>query len=131
MFRRKPKTPLKPIEEWPTTLDGYGLYVNENDQVRLIHKPEEKMIYRISSSLEYNDRRLAAFRSVSNLVSRLIIGVLSGIAVERIEKLGMRKMNLPLGTPDEEPHTVIFVSQDFETNKDKVVILVVRCLYSK
>jgi hypothetical protein len=49
---------------------------------------------------------------------------LSNIAVERIEKLGMRRLNLPLGTTDEEPHTVIFVSQDFETNKEKVVVLV-------
>jgi hypothetical protein len=53
-----------------------------------------------------------------------MLGVLSNIAVERIEKLGMRRLNLPLGTPDEEPHTVIFVSQDFETNKEKVVVLV-------
>ena len=64
MFRRKPKNNLKEIEEWPTTLDGYGLFVTPADQVRLIHKPEEKMIYRLSNSMEYNDRRLAAFRRI-------------------------------------------------------------------
>jgi hypothetical protein len=65
MFRKKPKNRLKEIEEWPTTLDGYGLFVNAADQIRLICKPEEKMIYRLSSSMEYNDRRLAAFRRTS------------------------------------------------------------------
>jgi hypothetical protein len=62
MFRRKPKNHLKEIEEWPTTLEGYGLFLNEADSIRLICKPEEKMVYRLTGSLEYNDRRLAAFR---------------------------------------------------------------------
>ena len=62
MFRRKVKAHLKEIEEWPTTLDGYGLFINEKDQVRLICRPEDKMIYKLTNSTEYNDRRLAAFR---------------------------------------------------------------------
>jgi hypothetical protein len=73
MFRRKPRKHLKEIEEWPTTLDGYGLFLNEHDQIRLISKPEEKMIYRLSkTSVEYNDRRLAAFRSISLSFSQQI-----------------------------------------------------------
>lgn len=69
MFRRKPKNHLKEIEEWPTTLDGYGLFLTERDQIRLISKPEEKMIYRLSkTSVEYNDRRLAAFRRTPRLL---------------------------------------------------------------
>ena len=70
MFRKKPKNNLKEIEEWPTTLDGYGLFVNSTDQVRLIHKPDEKMIYRLSNSMEYNDRRLAAFRRILPTLDR-------------------------------------------------------------
>jgi len=62
MFRKKPRPPLKEIEEWPTTLDGYGLFISETDQVRLIVRPEDKMIYKLTSSREYNDRRLSAFR---------------------------------------------------------------------
>jgi hypothetical protein len=62
MFRKKPKKHLKEVDEWPTTLDGYGLFVDKSDRVRLISKPEEKMIYRLTTSTEYNDRRLAAFR---------------------------------------------------------------------
>ena len=63
MFRKKAKNHLKEIEEWPTTLDGYGLFLNPvTDQIRLICRPEDKMIYRVTNSTEYNDRRLAAFR---------------------------------------------------------------------
>ena len=44
-----------------------------------------------------------------------------------MEKLGMRKLMLPLGVTEDKPYTVIFVSNDFETNKDKLAVLVV-CL---
>ena len=56
-----------------------------------------------------------------------MVGVLSGLAVERLEKLGMRKLRLPLGADKNESHTVILVSDDFETNTEKLAILV----YSK
>jgi len=64
MFRRKPKNRLKEIEEWPTTLEGFGTFLNADDQIRLISKPEEGMVYRLTNSWEYNDRRLAAFRRI-------------------------------------------------------------------
>ena len=54
----------------------------------------------------------------------LIVGVLSNMAVERLEKLGMRKVNVPFGVDDEDPHTVILVSKDFETNSENVAVLV-------
>lgn len=54
----------------------------------------------------------------------LMVGVLSNMAVERLERLGMRKVNIPYGVGDEDPHTVILVSADFETNSEKVAVLV-------
>jgi len=54
----------------------------------------------------------------------MMIGVLSGLAVERLKKLGMKKLRLPLGADENEPHTVILVSNDFETNIEKLAILV-------
>lgn len=39
----------------------------------------------------------------------------------------MRKLRLPLGADKNEPHTVVLVSDDFETNTEKLAILV----YSK
>ena len=66
MFRKKPKNHLKEMEEWPTTLDGFGTFLNTTtDQIRLICRPEDKMVYRLTNSMEYNDRRLAAFRRIS------------------------------------------------------------------
>ena len=125
MFRKIPKHHLKEIEEWPTTLDGYGCFLNEeSDQIRLIVRPADKMVYKLTSSMEYNDRRLAAFRRGHLFLTRLTIGVLSGIAVERVEKLGMRKLRVPLGIAEDEPHTIVLVSKDFETNTKKLAVLV-------
>jgi hypothetical protein len=126
MFCKKTKGRLKEIEEWPTTLEGYGLFLNENtDQIRLICRPQDKMIYKLTKSMEYNDRRLAAFRrTFLNLMRVLIRGVLSELAVQRLEKLGMRTLRVPLGTAEDEPHTVVLVSADFEINKSKLAILV-------
>ena len=71
MFRKKQKTWLKEIEEWPTTLDGYGTFLDSaTDQIRLICRPNDKMVYRLTNSMEYNDRRLAAFRrTLSEVIS--------------------------------------------------------------
>src|SRR5271154_6427178 len=112
MFRKIPKHHLKEIEEWPTTLDGYGCFLNEEtDQIRLIVRPADKMVYKLTTSMEYNDRRLAAFRRTPLIFwTSLTTGVLSGIAVERVEKLGMRKLRVPLGVEEDEPHTVVLVS---------------------
>jgi hypothetical protein len=65
MFRKRPKNHLKEMEEWPTTLDGFGTFLNPaTDQVRLICRPEDKMVYKLTNSTEYNDRRLAAFTRI-------------------------------------------------------------------
>ena len=53
-----------------------------------------------------------------------MVGVLSNMAVERLQRLGMRKLNVPFGLGDEDPHTIILVSADFETNTNKVAVLV-------
>jgi hypothetical protein len=54
----------------------------------------------------------------------LMIGVLSNLAVDRMENLGMKQLRLPLGVGVDEPYTVILVSADFETNANKLAILV-------
>ena len=71
------------------------------------------------------------FRSIYSLVylckfcdGLLMLGVLSNMAVERLERLGMRKLNVPFGIGDEDAHTIILVSADFETNSEKVAVLV-------
>lgn len=53
-----------------------------------------------------------------------MVGVLSNLAVERLERLGMRKVTIPFGVSDEDPHTLVLVSADFETNSEKVAVLV-------
>ena len=44
--------------------------------------------------------------------------------MERVEKLGIRKLRVPLGVADVDPHTFVLVSKDFETNANKLAVLV-------
>jgi len=62
MFCKKSRARLKEIEEWPTTLKGYGLFINEQDQIRVIGNPEEKSYFKVSKSYQYNERRYSALR---------------------------------------------------------------------
>jgi hypothetical protein len=57
-----------------------------------------------------------------------MVGVLSNMATERLEKLGMRKVTVPFGVDEGDPHTIVLVSGDFETNTEKVAVLVLNHL---
>jgi hypothetical protein len=73
MFCKKPKNVrLKEIEEWPMTLEGNGLFINEHDQIRQISNPEEKNRFKVSQSHQYNERRYSALRCIFSSPSPLI-----------------------------------------------------------
>ena len=128
MFCKKSKARLKEIEEWPATLEGFGLFINEHDQIRAIGQPEQKSYFKVSNSHRYNERRYSALRRISPFKSTLNVDVLSNIAVERCLKLGMRKLAIPLGVSEDEPHTHVLISADFETNTYKLAVLVIALL---
>lgn len=54
MFRRLsaslPKDPVIPAD-----LKELGYFINDNDQVRMIQKPDQKYLYRINRNERFND----------------------------------------------------------------------------
>jgi hypothetical protein len=50
--------------------------------------------------------------------------IFSNLAVERCEKLGMRKLRIPISESEDCPHSHVLVSPDFTLNTDKLAILV-------
>jgi hypothetical protein len=69
MFRKKPKNNrLKEIEEWPMTLEGNGLFINERDQIRQISNPEDKNQFKVSQSHQYNERRYSTLRCIFSFI---------------------------------------------------------------
>ncbi|RDW76955.1 hypothetical protein BP6252_05008 [Coleophoma cylindrospora] len=110
MFRRLssglPKDP-----KFPSDLKGLGYFVNSKDEVRSIDNPKAYFNYFLSKNERYNEVQREAMNTA-----------LLEIVHERLEKLGLGKIRIPLGAQDTEPHTSIFVSNDLSAQK-RVIIL--------
>ncbi|KAL7269254.1 hypothetical protein RUND412_008090 [Rhizina undulata] len=118
MYRRKIR-PVKPKElVWPDDLEQLGLFINEDDELRQIAKPEERFDYFIHGKFQeghpkerLNERRREA-----------VDQCLRKIVVKRLQNLGLNVIRVPLGASEEEPHMKILVSDGIETAK-KVMFL--------
>ncbi|RDW56435.1 hypothetical protein BP5796_13184 [Coleophoma crateriformis] len=105
MFRRLssglPKDP-----KFPSDLNGLG-----KDEVRSIDNPKAYFNYFLSKNERYNEVQREAMNAA-----------LLGIVHERLEKLGLAKIRIPLGAQDTEPHTSIFVSSDLSVPQRVIII---------
>ncbi|RKP24881.1 hypothetical protein SYNPS1DRAFT_23074 [Syncephalis pseudoplumigaleata] len=115
MFRRKP-APVQPPPPpaFPKTLAELGFRLLDEDKpLRKI--TGERFKFRVKhDDKEYNERHMIA---VAETV---------GEEVERHlqEHYGCAKVNVPLGVPDDEPHSYVFYSKDYTSNADKLLVLV-------
>ncbi|KAI1760567.1 Arb2 domain-containing protein [Hypoxylon sp. FL1150] len=111
MFRRL-WSALPADPEFPIDLEKLGYFINEDDEVRSIENPNNYFKFFLTRNSRWNDRqRFAMNQSIKDEVHR------------RLEKLGMKKELLPLGTTDpSQPHIPIFVSGDLARKKRVVVI---------
>ncbi|ORY74600.1 hypothetical protein BCR37DRAFT_389859 [Protomyces lactucae-debilis] len=118
MLRRK--TAVK--EDGPTwifdpykryTLEDLGLrYDAVTDRITLLDNPEEPYKYKMKQSDEdYNDQLWFA-------LSRL----LDDMTQERMTKIGMRLLRLPLGAAETDKHTRIYVSEDFDKKQELTLV---------
>ncbi|EXJ92498.1 hypothetical protein A1O3_01050 [Capronia epimyces CBS 606.96] len=109
MFRRLPHTlPADPV--FPPDLEKLGFFVNENDQVRMIKNPAQKYQYQINR----NDRVNQVYKQANNNAVRNIVQ-------DRLFKLGLETIRLPLGANEVDAHVPILVSKDI-ANKDRVIV---------
>ncbi|KAI0883667.1 Arb2 domain-containing protein [Annulohypoxylon maeteangense] len=111
MFRRKwsglPKDPHFPVD-----MKELGYFINEDDEVRAIDNPNNYFKFFLNRNPRWNERQ----RFAMNMA-------IQGVIWERLEKLGMKKELLPLGTEDTtKPHVPIFVSKDIASASRVVVI---------
>ncbi|GAO50277.1 hypothetical protein SAICODRAFT_37059 [Saitoella complicata NRRL Y-17804] len=109
MFRKKPKVREPFII--PSSLAELGLRVTPNDELRRIKNPELPYEYFQRNDFGYNEaHKVAVMKCVYDIVD------------ERLQKLGMERLRIPLGTKEDEPHTEILVSSDLRTNAKRVVV---------
>ncbi|KAK0392858.1 hypothetical protein NLU13_2352 [Sarocladium strictum] len=111
MFRRHwsglPKDPI-----FPSTLEGLGYFINEDDEIRSIERPDCYFKYLIDRNERINRRQRFHF----NLA-------MEDVTLQRLEDEGMQRLALPLGTSSDQPHVPVFVSPDIAL-KERVVLIV-------
>ncbi|KAB5562836.1 Arb2 domain-containing protein [Coniochaeta sp. 2T2.1] len=110
MFRRRwSSLPCDPA--FPSDLKQLGYFVNEIDEIRSIENPNNYFKYFITKNERWNERqRFAMNEAVGSLIHA------------RLQKLGLVKTILPLGTPVDSPHVPIYVSSNLSTASRIVVI---------
>ncbi|KAH0602229.1 uncharacterized protein H6S33_009897 [Morchella sextelata] len=128
MYRRKAK-PVKVKEvEFPADLEKLGLFINENDQLRQIDKPDEGFEYYFhgkSNGYVYHRKQTAPPRERERMNERRREAVdecIRKIVMDRLEQRGMKRLALPLGAAPEEPHLDILVSDNLDTCKRLLIL---------
>ncbi|KAH7333056.1 Arb2 domain-containing protein [Rhexocercosporidium sp. MPI-PUGE-AT-0058] len=110
MFRRLdsglPKDPV-----YPTDLKGLGYFINHEDEIRSIEN--EKAYFKFF--LTKNDRFNCVQRESMNEAIRTEV-------FDRLVRLGLEKIRVPLSAATDEPNLPIFVSADLEAKKHVVVL---------
>ncbi|KAM4065552.1 putative arb2 domain-containing protein [Hirsutella rhossiliensis] len=110
MFRRHwsglPKDPV-----FPADLKGLGYFVNAQDEVRSIADPHFYFKFFLNRHPRINFRQRFRF---DQALERLVH--------ERLEKQGLQKVALPLGSAPQDRHVPVFVSPDLMSRARVVVI---------
>ncbi|TVY76155.1 hypothetical protein LSUE1_G007513, partial [Lachnellula suecica] len=110
MFRRLPSgLPKDPV--YPADLKELGYFINDKDEIRSIANPKAYFKFFITK----NERTNAAQREAMNCAIRDLVS-------DRLEKLGLEKIRLPLGAKGNEPSLPIFISSDLKSKKRVVVL---------
>ncbi|KAL9102680.1 MAG: hypothetical protein Q9163_002202 [Psora crenata] len=105
MFRRLSSS-LPKDPEFPADLEKLGYYVNAEDQIRSIEKPDQEFHYFISK----NERVLELQREAMDSCIRANV-------VPRFASLGLDTIPLPLNARLSEPHVPILASSNISTAK--------------
>ena len=65
MFRRLPSS-LPKDSTFPADLTALGYFINDDDQIRMIEKPDEKFLYTINRNERVNEMHKEAMNSKAN-----------------------------------------------------------------
>ncbi|KAI9796690.1 MAG: hypothetical protein M1833_006030 [Piccolia ochrophora] len=97
---------------FPHDLKGLGYFINDKDYIKSISEPAEDFDFFVTKSYRHNKMRGEA---MSACMRKLVL--------ERLEKLSLPILRLPIGTLATEPHVPILASPDLSSKKRLVVVL--------
>ncbi|PFH59812.1 hypothetical protein XA68_11860 [Ophiocordyceps unilateralis] len=110
MFRRH-WSGLPQEAHFPTSLEELGYFINDEDEIRNIEKPDLYFKFFLDHNSRVNQRQRFVFDQA-----------LEDIVHQRLEKLGLSKVRLPLGAQADERHVPIMTSSDLESKSHVIVI---------
>ncbi|QYT04508.1 hypothetical protein H0G86_011412 [Trichoderma simmonsii] len=110
MFRRL-WSGLPKDASFPSDLKGLGYFINDQDEIRSIEDPDNYFKFFIDKNPRICARQRFAFNHA-----------LESVIHERLEKEGLQKLFLPLGTSTTEPHMPIFITPNLDT-KSRIVVI--------
>lgn len=112
--------PLDPEKQYE--LQEFGCYIGEDDALMLIDEPGEKYRYRLKKPNDHELGRYSA-EQYNDRLWLVITKALFRIIVSRFADLGVHPLTLPLGTPKDQPHIDIFVSDEYSVKSSLTVAL--------
>ncbi|KAI9642127.1 hypothetical protein NHQ30_008928 [Ciborinia camelliae] len=110
MFRRLPSG-LPKDPKFEPTLDGLGYFINEKDEIRSIENPKAYFKFFLTKNDRYNQVQREAMNHA-----------IRDIVMERLLKLDLKKILVPLNVPETSPHTHILTSSNLST-ASRVIVL--------
>lgn len=105
----------------------YRYFVNEKDEIRSIENPKAYFKFFLTKNDRHNSMQRQAMNGkhphpASRACVNLDTDSVRNIITDRLHKLGLETLLLPLGAQPSEPHVPILVSADIK-NKKRVVVL--------
>src|SRR5579871_6861319 len=131
MFRRLPGS-LPEDPKFPANLNKLGYFINKENQIRKINKPDEKFHFHITNNDRYNEVHREAVHGESNIIRPLLcadnpLACIRAEVSSQMTKLGIPPLYLPqldVAKP-REPHIPIYATpSDILKTKRRILIVV-------
>lgn len=99
--------------KFPDTLEDFGYRFNQEGKLRSIEK-DEPYDFHVSEDFHYNQKY---YNAIGDVITEEIYQMM-------INDYKLRKVSLPRDAEEGEPTSFVFISEDFSSNRDKLLVLI-------
>ncbi|KXS14407.1 hypothetical protein M427DRAFT_57582 [Gonapodya prolifera JEL478] len=98
---------------FPTAIDGFGYEINDAGELRQKESGERFVFEVMKGDRAYNQ---AHYEALGDAVAKAI--------ESRLEDRGLRRIVLPVGSPEDQPHSYIFATDNVTSHTGHLMVLV-------
>lgn len=99
--------------KFPSTLDEFGFYFNEDGKL-LSKDTNEPFVFKVKDDHNYNQKR---YEALGEIITEHVYKLLE-------EEVKLKRRHIPTDRKDDEPTSFVFQSDDLETNREKLMVLI-------